>query len=160
MGNKLRSPGITKKTFILFTNGILFAAIYHTQLNIALLLKMVKKILVTEDDPSLQEIFKIILENAGYEVEVKASGNAIMENAYIKPDLFLLDKQLSGMDGIDICIHLKKQEETRDIPVVMVSANPGIAQMSQEAGANAFVEKPFERSHLLKVIKDCIEQQP
>jgi CheY-like chemotaxis protein len=117
---------------------------------------MTKKILVTEDDPSLQEIFKIILENAGYEVEVKASGNAIMDNTYTKPDLFLLDKQLSGMDGIDLCIHLKEQANTKDIPVVMISANPGIAQLSKEAGADAFVEKPFERSHLLQVIKDCI----
>jgi DNA-binding response OmpR family regulator len=117
---------------------------------------MQKKILVTEDDPSLQDIFRRVLENAGYEVEIQSNGRTILDNQFMLPDLFLLDKQLSGMDGIDICKHLKKQKSTKDIPIIMISANPDIAELSKNAGADAYIEKPFAKTHLLKIIEGQI----
>jgi DNA-binding response OmpR family regulator len=114
---------------------------------------MQKKVLVTDDDPSLQDIFRIILESAGYEVEVRSSGVGILENQFMIPDLFLLDRQLSGIDGLDICRHLKRQEKTKHIPVIMISANPDIAQLSRDAGADDYIEKPFVKRYLLKVIE-------
>jgi DNA-binding response OmpR family regulator len=117
---------------------------------------MKKKILITEDDPGLQDIFKIILEKAGYDVEIISNGNPLLKDDFIIPDLFLLDKQLSGMNGIDICKHLKKQKKTRNIPVIMISANPGIGAMAQDAGANAYIEKPFEKNYLLKMVEEHI----
>jgi CheY-like chemotaxis protein len=117
---------------------------------------MQKKILVTEDDPSLQDIFRIILESAGYEIEIRSNGNDILNDQYKMPDLFLLDKQLSGMDGIDICKHLKKQKKTKHIPVIMISANPGIAELSKSAGADGYIEKPFAKKYLLQVIEEHI----
>ncbi len=117
---------------------------------------MQKKILVTDDDPSLQELFRMILESAGYEVEVRSNGLGILENQFMIPDLFLLDRQLSGIDGLDICRHLKNQEKTKHIPVIMISANPDIAQLSRDAGADNYIEKPFIKKHLLKVIETHI----
>jgi DNA-binding response OmpR family regulator len=58
---------------------------------------MKKKILVTDDDEGVQEIFKLIFEKEGYEVEVLGEANKIFENEYNIPDLFLLDRQLSGL---------------------------------------------------------------
>jgi DNA-binding response OmpR family regulator len=114
---------------------------------------MKKKILITEDDPGLQDIFKIILEKAGYEVEIISNGNTLLQNKFTPPNLFLLDKQLSGMDGLDICKHLKKQKNTQNIPVIMISANPSISVLSGDAGANAYIEKPFEKNYLLKMVE-------
>ncbi len=117
---------------------------------------MKKKILITEDDPGLQDIFKIIFEKAGYDVEIMSNGNPLLKNEFDTPHLFLLDKQLSGIDGIDICKHLKKQKKTQDIPVIMISANPGIGAMAEDAGANAYIEKPFEKNYLLKMVEEYI----
>jgi CheY-like chemotaxis protein len=117
---------------------------------------MKKKILVTDDDPCLQDIFRLILEKAGYEVDVLSNGSAILQDHYETPDLFLLDKQLSGMDGLDICKHLKSQKNTKDIPVIMISATVGIGSTAKEAGADAFIEKPFEKKYLLEVVEEYI----
>jgi DNA-binding response OmpR family regulator len=120
---------------------------------------MIKKILVADDDPGIQDIFKIILESAGYTVEIISNGEDILRNNYTVPDLFLLDKRLSGIDGIDICLHLKNQGTTAHIPVIMISANPGIGVLSQEAGADDFIEKPFDVPYFLEMIKKHLNKK-
>jgi len=115
-----------------------------------------KTILVTDDDPGVQDIYKIILEKAGYNVVVHDSGKAIMENDFDNPNIFLLDKQLSGIDGIDVCRHLKSQEQTKDIPIIMMSASPGLATSAKNAGADDFLEKPFQLKDLLAMITKYI----
>jgi DNA-binding response OmpR family regulator len=115
-----------------------------------------KRILITDDDPGLQDIFKIILEKAGYSVKVLTNGNEILENNFLLPDLFLLDKQLSGIDGIDVCKYLKSKKRTCKIPVIMVSANPNIAALSEQAGADDYIEKPFQVKDLLTMIEHYI----
>jgi CheY-like chemotaxis protein len=62
------------------------------------------------------------------------------------------DKQLSGSTVLDICRYLKSHNETKDIPVIMISASPDIGGQSINAGADGYIEKPFEIAHLLKVI--------
>ena len=111
------------------------------------------KILIADDDPGIRDIFKIVLTKAGYDIEVKEDANEIFENKFNIPDLFLVDKLLSGIDGLDICHYLKSNEQTSHIPVIMVSASPGIGIAATKAGADDFVEKPFELSYLLKVIE-------
>lgn len=120
---------------------------------------MVKRILVADDDPGIQDIFKIILESAGYIVEIVSNGEDLLEDKYIIPDLFLLDKRLSGIDGIDICHHLKSRKATAHIPVIMVSANPGIGILSKKAGADDFIEKPFDIKHLLEMVKTYLAKK-
>ncbi|HRO48121.1 response regulator [Agriterribacter sp.] len=115
-----------------------------------------KKIVVTDDDPGIRDIFKMIFETAGYQVQVISNGDDLLNNAYNLPDLFLLDKQLSGVDGTDICRYLKQQRTTAHIPVIMISANPQIGKLSEEAGADAYIEKPFEVKYLLEMVKRYI----
>jgi CheY-like chemotaxis protein len=79
-----------------------------------------------------------------------------LNNKFDIPDLFLLDKQLSGVDGIDICRYLKEQKATSHLPVIMISANPNIGKLSEEAGADAYIEKPFEVKHLLEMVERYI----
>ena len=120
---------------------------------------MTKRILVADDDPGIQDIFRIILESSGYTVEIIANGEDLLSGKYTIPDIFLLDKRLSGIDGVDICHHLKSQETTAHIPVVMISANPGIGVLAREAGADDFIEKPFDIQHLLEMIKTYLKKK-
>jgi DNA-binding response OmpR family regulator len=115
-----------------------------------------KKILVADDDPGIQDIFRLILEREGFEVQMIPNGNQILKNQFYLPDIFILDKQLSGVDGLDICRFLKKQKRTAHLPVIMVSANPSIGILASEAGADDYVEKPFEVKYLLKKIQTHI----
>ena len=114
---------------------------------------MKKKILVVDDDPGIQDVFRVILNREGYNVQVVPGGEEIYHDRYQAPDLFILDKQLAGTDGLEICKYLKTQEKTRAIPVIMVSANPGIGTQYAAAGADDYIEKPFELSYLLKKIR-------
>jgi len=121
---------------------------------------MAKRICIIEDDESIQDILKIILENAGYETCIFSDGIPIMENNYTLPDLFLLDKQLNGFDGLTICRYLKNNKSTKKIPVIMMSAFPNVEELSLGAGANSFIEKPFSMNLLLKTIKAHLPKQP
>lgn len=117
---------------------------------------MKKKILITDDDEGVQDIFKLIFERAGYEVQVFGEALSILENRFSSPDLFVLDRQLSGQDGLKVCKFLKSQNSTRDIPVIIVSATPGIGKLAREAGADDFIEKPFQIKDLLGVVEKWI----
>ena len=118
--------------------------------------EMKKRILITDDDEGVQDIFRLIFERAGYDVQVLGEGLSILENNYKRPDLFVLDRQLSGQDGLKVCKFLKSQNTTKDIPVIIVSATPGIGKMAKEAGADDFIEKPFQIKDLLGVVERWI----
>jgi len=121
-------------------------------------LLMKHRILVADDDSSIRDIFKIILVRAGYDLELKEDANEIFNNNFKIPDLFLIDKLLSGVDGLEVCRYLKENPDTRNIPVVMVSASPDIGVSAIKAGADDFIEKPFELTYLLKVIERNISR--
>jgi CheY-like chemotaxis protein len=110
-----------------------------------------KKIIFADDDPTIQDVISLILED-NYEVTVYSTGDPLLKNDLVVPDLFLLDKQLSGIDGLDICRFLKSQERTKNIPVIMISAAPNIFQLARSAGADAAIEKPFPIRELRQII--------
>jgi DNA-binding response OmpR family regulator len=69
------------------------------------------------------------------------------------PDIFLIDKQLSGTNGLDICLYLKDHRDTVHLPVIMIPASPDIAQLSEEAGVDSYTEKPFDMMYMLRLIR-------
>ena len=101
---------------------------------------MKRKILIADDDPGIRDIFQIVLVKAGYDIEVKDDASEIFGNNFRIPDLFLIDKLLSGVDGLDVCRFLKNNPQTNNIPVVMVSASPDIGVVALKAGADDFIE--------------------
>src|SRR5687768_16654523 len=111
-----------------------------------------KKIFIIEDDEMVQEMLKMIFEKAGYEIEISPDGQSIYKERDYWPDLFLLDKQLVGYDGLEICKYLKSKTKTRRIPVIMLSATPGIEPLAFDAGADDFMEKPFNTSILIEKV--------
>jgi len=119
---------------------------------------MKRKILIADDDASIRDIFSIVFAKAGYDIEIKEDAQEIFGNKFKLPDLFLIDRLLSGVDGLDVCRYLKNNSQTKEIPVVMVSASPDIGVLAIKAGADDFVEKPFELTYLLKVIERNIDR--
>jgi DNA-binding response OmpR family regulator len=116
---------------------------------------MSKKILLIEDDSALAEGLQIILEDEGYNVLPMSDGEALMPSvAQYQPDLILMDFRLPGKDGGELTRSLKETNDTKHIPVVMMSANQqNLREISESVGANAFLLKPFEMDELLNTIE-------
>src|SRR4051794_27336484 len=109
------------------------------------------RILVVDDDVSILDSLRLLLEDEGYDVATSAKNGDIVD-ALIKsepPDLIILDILLSGHDGSVICKRLKSQDETKGIPIVLISAHPNARAMSLDAGADSFLAKPFDVDELL-----------
>lgn len=117
---------------------------------------MKKRILVADDDQAILDVMKLMLEDEGYDVETSVDGETIYKMERDYPDLLLLDIWMSGCDGRDICKYVKAHELTRDIPVLMFSANKDGAKIAREAGAEDFIAKPFEMDELLSKIKTMV----
>ena len=112
-----------------------------------------KQIIIADDDPGIREVFTFLLKKHGYDKTIYSNGEALMRNEFKLPDLFILDKQLSGIDGLEICRFLKKQESTKNIPVIVISASSYIAKSAKDAGADDFIEKPFKMKALLELME-------
>jgi len=115
-----------------------------------------KKIFIADDDEAIVDATVMMLEVMGYDVQYTLDGNAVPDAMANKPDLLLLDIWMSGVDGRDICRQIKSNPETSNIPVIMVSASRDIAQSALDAGADGFLEKPFDMNNLLDKIDSLI----
>jgi DNA-binding response OmpR family regulator len=119
-----------------------------------------KRILIVEDDPAILDIFKIIFETYGYEVECIDNGKTLCEKHANWPDAIILDKQLPGVDGVVACRHLKAQAVSKNIPVILITASSGIVQAARNAGADDFAEKPFDMKSMIKKVETLIGNRP
>lgn len=120
-----------------------------------------KTILIVDDDTSIINIMSLILRNAGYNVSTNGNGDLHFLQDHIYPDLILLDNELGSKNGAEICRHLKDNPLTQHIPIMLVSATEGLAQISVHAGANDFLPKPFDvETLLLKVASLFGKGQP
>lgn len=117
---------------------------------------MKKKILIADDDPTVLDVIKMILDKAGYKTETTLNGRTLLNNLPEDFDLILLDVRMSGIDGFMICRHLKSQESTRGIPIVMVSAVPELGARTRNSCADAYLEKPFNMDDLLRIVEKYI----
>jgi CheY-like chemotaxis protein len=112
-----------------------------------------RRVFIADDDDAILDALQLILSDRGYRVTCSTDGREIFKQLANPPDVFLLDIWMSGVDGTDICLALKSDEETKNIPVILVSAHQDIAQIAQEAGADAYLVKPFEMSKLLELLQ-------
>lgn len=112
-----------------------------------------KKILIVDDNPAILDALQILLEDAGYDIMISCDGREICQGSSL-PDILLLDVWLSGYDGREICRELKRNKRTRHIPIVMISAARDVKESVLAAGADEFLQKPFDIDDLLSVIED------
>jgi DNA-binding response OmpR family regulator len=114
---------------------------------------MPEKILVVEDEPSLQETLVYNLKRQGYAVEAAGDGQLALEAARrSKPDLVVLDILLPGLDGFEVC-KLLRQESS--VPILMLTARDDEIDrvVGLEVGADDYLTKPFSMRELLARVK-------
>ena len=108
-----------------------------------------KKVLVAEDDTGITDVINLILTEAGYEILSTSDGKNIFKLLEVRPHVVLLDVRLSGVDGREVCKKIKASRKFSDIPVILFSADPNIEMIARQAGADAFIRKPFDMDELL-----------
>lgn len=115
--------------------------------------------MIADDDPGILDAVEAMLEYGGYEVSSTSNGATVLEMRDNFPDLLLLDIWMSGTDGRDVCKKLKQEERSRHMPIIMISASTELEKSAKEAGADDFLEKPFDMEELLRKIDACLSQQ-
>lgn len=117
------------------------------------------RILVVEDDPSVQMLVRLTLELEGHEVTVVDRGDdAVAAVGRIGADVVVLDVMLPGVDGMDVCRALRAGPTTGGVAIVMLSARAQPADVAGglAAGADAYVTKPFEPLDLLAPVTEVL----
>lgn len=117
-----------------------------------------EKILVVDDEIEILGILKDILTKEGYEVLVGRDGNEALNLAKkSKPDLIIADYVMPGLNGAELCRALKKGEETRSIPVIIVTGYPSEKENGLSAGAIDFITKPVDKVDLLLRVRSVLK---
>lgn len=118
-------------------------------------------ILVVEDDEDLRRIIRWGLEADGFEVACAADGQLALEAVFrLRPDLVVLDWELPVLNGIEVCTLLRSAEHSVNIPVVMVTGHYEADDIRRgiQAGADAYITKPFAVEELAGQIRAVLEQ--
>jgi two-component system phosphate regulon response regulator PhoB len=113
------------------------------------------KILIVDDDVVNRDILKTRLEAAGYAVSEAANGEEGITLAQKShPDLIILDVMMPKVDGLLACRILKTNEQTKAIPIVMLTARSQQLEEMRgwESGADEYLTKPCDHKHLLAVV--------
>ncbi|MCX6361192.1 MAG: response regulator [Armatimonadetes bacterium] len=117
---------------------------------------MAKKILAVDDERAIVRLVQVNLERAGYEVVTAYDGREALEKvASESPDLIVLDVMMPYMDGFEVLETLKKNPETRDTPVIMLTAKAQDADVFRgwQSGVDCYLTKPFNPMELLAFVK-------
>lgn len=117
------------------------------------------KILVVDDIPLNRKLQKTYLESVGYQVIIAQDGvEALQRIGEESPDLILLDIMMPNMNGFQVCRRLKGSENTRFVPIILVTALNEIEDKVKgiEAGADDFISKPFNKLELLARVKSLL----
>ena len=117
-------------------------------------------ILVVDDDSATLKFFVDLLTKSGYRVRPASDGELALRSVQAKlPDLILLDYNMPGMNGIEVCRHLKRDPETRDIPVIFLSGleETDLKVKALEAGAIDYIIKPIKLPELVVRIENHLK---
>jgi len=127
------------------------------------------KILIVDDDPDIVEAMKIVLENKGYQVDIAGSGaEGLKQVKSAKPDLIILDVMMeTGDKGFDVARQLKRDNDYKDIPIIMLTAlkeNTGM-DFTKESGdeewlpVDDYCDKPLNPEQLILKVEQFTKRK-
>jgi DNA-binding response OmpR family regulator len=118
-----------------------------------------KKILIVDDETDLLKVTLLRLKKTGYEVLGCADGQGVVDTArQFIPDLIILDVYLPVINGDDVAKILKKDDELKHIPIILISASTRtLDEKTWGSGADAYLTKPFEPEELIGLVKKVME---
>ncbi len=123
---------------------------------------MAKKILIVEDEHDVVKLLKYNLEKEGYQVHYTTEGSlALAEIRRGEPDLVILDLMLPGLDGLEICRQLRRNEKYTSLPVLMLTARSEETDrvVGLEMGADDYVSKPFSMRELVARVRALLRRR-
>ena len=116
-----------------------------------------RRVLVVDDEPGVLRFIRVGLSVAGYDVTTTSSGEEALKLAQNgKFDIMLLDVFMEPMSGLDV---LEKLGPKRKLPVIVFSAGVSIVERVMQAGADAFIAKPFKPEDLITRIEDVLKRK-
>ena len=117
------------------------------------------KVTIVDDDRDTRELLSFALESEGFEVNAAANGLRLISSLQLKrPDIILMDVNMSWIDGFELCKAVKKNEQFRDIPVIFISGRgePDDRRRGREAGAADYFVKPLDLNALIQRLRELI----
>jgi DNA-binding response OmpR family regulator len=120
-----------------------------------------QRVLIVDDDPDIQQLVSYNFSQAGFEVATAASGRKAIESVQKQlPDLIILDLMLPDIDGMEVCRTLRQRENTRQIPIIMLTARGEEIDrvIGFELGADDYVSKPFSTRELVLRVKSIFRR--
>lgn len=119
------------------------------------------RILAVDDEEDILTLLKYNLEREGYLVDCVETGEEAIEHVTaVRPDAILLDLMLPGLDGIEVCRELRKNPDTKNIPIIMLTAKSEESDMVSglEVGADDYVPKPFSAKVLIARLRALLRR--
>jgi len=117
------------------------------------------KVTIVDDDRDTREMLSFALESEGFEVNAAANGLRLISSLQLKrPDVILMDVNMSWIDGFELCKAVKKNEQFRDIPVIFISGRGDADDRRRglEAGAADYLVKPLDLTALIERLRELI----
>jgi len=117
-------------------------------------------ILIIQDSPSVNAMLRFRLERAGFAIDTAETGEEGIEKTRISQyHLILLDYNLPGINGSQVCQVLKKRDDTKNIPILFISAKDEdkLSQITTEAGADGYIGLPFEGKKFIEKITNVLK---
>jgi len=117
------------------------------------------KVTIVDDDRDTRELLAVALESEGFEVTAAANGLRLIASLQLnRPDVILLDVNMSWIDGFELCRAVKKNESFREIPVIFVSGRGSSEDLARgkEVGASAYFVKPLDLDALIARIRALV----
>jgi len=119
------------------------------------------KIMIVEDDPDICEILSFNLEQEGYDIEIFHNGQKAMDSLQeIPPDIILLDLMLPGLNGLEFTRAIRKDEELKNLPIIMITARSEEMDVLHglEQGADDYITKPFRPKEVIARVKALLRR--
>ena len=119
------------------------------------------RILIVDDDEAATDVLSTRLKRLGFDTVIADNGQ--LARALVrteKPSVILLDLRLPDVDGFELCEELVDDDETSDIPVIIVSGleRPDVLRKSRAAGCHYYLRKPYDPNALLTLIQQAIDE--
>ena len=119
---------------------------------------MKTRVLIVDDSALARRNLRQILESANCEVDEAEDGLSALERYFLdKPDVVLLDLVMRGMYGLDVLEKLRQLDPLAKVVVVSADVQTSSQQLVDEAGAKAFITKPFDREEIIGTLKAVLE---
>lgn len=122
---------------------------------------MTKKVLIYDDDTDLLEVCSLILTARNFDVVVREKCTEIIHDVgQYDPDVIIMDNWIPDIGGVKATQLVKNSEKYRHIPVIFFTANSNVSELAAEAGADYWLQKPFDISQLEEMVNTAATQHP